>query len=149
MIVSPTLEEFVELANQRRVISVHAKLLADDLTPVAVYQALCGTREGTFLFESAEAGVWSRYSFIGVRSAATLTEQGGQATWIGRELVGIPADGDPLAVLRETLRELATPATPASRRSTPAWWATSATTWCGGSRSCPRPPSTNSNSPSW
>ena len=32
MIVSPTLEEFVELANQRRVISVHAKLLADDLT---------------------------------------------------------------------------------------------------------------------
>lgn len=112
MIVSPTLEEFVELANERRVISVHAKLLADDLTPVAVYQALCGTREGTFLFESAEAGVWSRYSFIGVRSAATLTEQGGQATWIGRELVGIPADGDPLAVLRETLRELATPATP-------------------------------------
>lgn len=112
MKVAPSLEEFTELAQHRRVISVHARLLADDLTPVAVYQALCGAREGTFLFESADAGVWSRYSFIGVRSAATLTEQGGQATWIGRELVGIPADGDPLAVLRETLEQLATPATP-------------------------------------
>ena len=112
MIVTPTLEEFTELARDRRVISVHAKLLADDLTPIAVYELLCGDREGTFLFESAEAGVWSRYSFIGVRSAATLTETDGQATWIGRELVGIPADGDPLAVLRETLAELATPATP-------------------------------------
>ncbi|MDO5677365.1 MAG: anthranilate synthase component I [Propionibacteriaceae bacterium] len=112
MIVSPTLEEFIELAHHRRVISVHAKLLADDLTPVAVYQALCGAREGTFLFESADSGVWSRYSFVGVRSAATLTEHKGQATWIGRELVGIPADGDPLAVLRQTLAELATPATP-------------------------------------
>ncbi|WP_246043317.1 anthranilate synthase component I [Tessaracoccus massiliensis] len=112
MIVSPSLDEFVELARHRRVISVHAKLLADDLTPVALYQALCGDREGTFLFESAEAGVWSRYSFVGVRSAATLTERDGQATWVGRELVGIPADGDPLAVLRETLRELATPPTP-------------------------------------
>ncbi|WP_370585926.1 anthranilate synthase component I [Tessaracoccus sp. MC1756] len=112
MIVSPTLDEFVELANHRRVISVHAKLLADDLTPVALYQALCGAREGTFLFESADAGVWSRYSFVGVRSAAMLTERDGQAAWIGRELVGIPADGDPLVVLRETLAELATPATP-------------------------------------
>ena len=53
MIVEPSLAEFTELARTRRVISVHARLLADDLTPIAVYQSLCGAREGTFLFESA------------------------------------------------------------------------------------------------
>lgn len=111
MTITPSLEEFVELAETRRVISVHARLLADDLTPIGLYDALCGQREGTYLFESAEAGVWARYSFIGVRAAATLTEENGRATWQGRELVGI-GDGDPLAVLQETLAELATPATP-------------------------------------
>ncbi len=109
MRVTPTLEEFTEQAVGRRVVSVYAKLLADDLTPIAAYELLCGAREGTFLFESAEAGVISRYSFIGVRTAATLTEHEGRAEWIGKELVGL-ADGDPLEVLGHTLRELATPA---------------------------------------
>ena len=108
MRITPTQAQFTELAQDRRVISVHAKLLADDLTPVAVYRLLCGAREGTFLFESAEAGVWSRYSFIGVRTAATLTEEDGRARWIGHELAGI-GEGDPLEVLRATLTELATP----------------------------------------
>ena len=112
MRITPSLEEFTRLASDRRVISVYAKFLADDLTPIAAYQALCGQREGTFLFESAEAGVFSRYSFVGVRSAATLTEHRGRAEWIGRELVGLDGDGDPLEVLRRTLDELATPVTP-------------------------------------
>ncbi|MFT3886892.1 MAG: anthranilate synthase component I [Arachnia sp.] len=112
MIIQPSQEEFVEFASRRRVISVYARLLADDLTPVALYRQLCGDREGTFLFESAESGVWSRYSFVGVRTAATLTEVDGHAVWVGRELVGIPEGGDPLGVLRETLAELATPSTP-------------------------------------
>nr|WP_269452250.1 hypothetical protein [Tessaracoccus coleopterorum] len=47
------------------------------------------------MFESADAGVWSRWSFIGVRTAATLTERDGRAAWLGRELVGIPEHGDP------------------------------------------------------
>ena len=107
--ISPTLEEFVELARTRRVISVHARLLMDDITPIGLYDVLCGQREGTYLFESAEAGVWARYSFVGVRAAATLTEENGRAVWKGRELVGIH-DGDPLTVLKQTLDELATPA---------------------------------------
>ncbi len=109
MNISPTLEEFVELARTRRVISVHARMLLDDITPIGLYDALCGQREGTYLFESAEAGVWARYSFVGVRAAATLTEEKGRAVWKGRELVGIH-DGDPLTVLQQTLAELATPA---------------------------------------
>lgn len=109
--ISPTLEEFVELARTRRVISVHSRMLCDDVTPIGLYDALCSRREGTYLFESAEAGVWSRYSFVGVRAAATLTEENGKAVWKGRSLVGIH-DGDPLAVLQQTLAELATPAAP-------------------------------------
>ena len=68
MIVQPSLEEFSELAKQRRVISVYAKLLADDVTPVSVYQSLCGAREQTFLLESADNGLWSRWSFVGVNA---------------------------------------------------------------------------------
>ena len=108
--ISPSFAEFTELAKTRRVITVHARLLADHLTAIGLYATLCGAREGTFLLESASEGVWSRYSFVGVRSAATLTERGGKAIWLGRELTGI-GDGDPLDVLRQTLAELATPAT--------------------------------------
>ncbi len=107
--ISPTLSEFTELAKTRRVISVHARVVADHLTAISLYATLCGTREGTFLLESASEGVWSRYSFIGVRAAATLTERDGRAVWLGRELTGI-GNGDPLSVLRETLSQLATPA---------------------------------------
>ena len=109
--ISPTLPEFVAAAAEagRRVIGVHTRLLADDFTPVGLYHQLCGDRPGTFLFESADNGVWSRYSFVGVAAAATLSERDGEAFWTGRELVGLPTHGDPLDVLRDTLRSLHTP----------------------------------------
>ena len=107
--ISPSLDEFTRQAATRRVISIHARLLADDLTPVGLYEHLCGDRAGTFLFESAEQGVSARYSIIGVNAAAVLSESGGQATWSGRELANLPRGGDPLAVLAETLERLHTP----------------------------------------
>ena len=108
--IEPDLPTFEVLARDRRVISVHARVLADDVTPVGLYHQLCGQRPGTFLLESADEGVWSRWSFVGVRSAATLTETAGQAhwRWTAREIVGLPGGGDPLAVLAETLRILHT-----------------------------------------
>ncbi|CAM5439186.1 hypothetical protein SGRIM128S_03509 [Streptomyces griseomycini] len=103
------LETFRKLAADRRVIPVTRKLLADGDTPVALYRKLAAGRPGTFLLESAENGrSWSRYSFVGVRSSATLTEHGGQAHWQGTPPVGVPADGDPLAALRATLETLHT-----------------------------------------
>lgn len=111
MRITPGLEEFRKFAADRRVIPVYSRMIVDDITPVALYESLCGDRTNTFLLESAEAGVWSRYSFVGVRTAATLTEADGRANWVGRELVGI-SDGDPLQVLKHTLQELATPANP-------------------------------------
>lgn len=107
--VSPTREEFRELAVNRRVIPVVRKLLADAETPVGLYRKLGANQPGTFLFESAENGrSWSRWSFIGVRSTAALTATGGEAFWTGTRPVGLPDGGDPLQALRETIEVLRT-----------------------------------------
>lgn len=104
------LETFRKLAADRRVIPVSRKLLADGDTPVGLYRKLAAERPGTFLLESAENGrSWSRYSFVGVRSASTLTVHDGEAHWIGTPPVGVPTSGDPLDALRQTVEALHTP----------------------------------------
>lgn len=105
----PEFPEFRVLAKDRRVIPVTRRLLADDHTAVGLFRALCGDRAGTFLLESAEPGrLWSRYSFIGVRCAAMLTERDGSAAWLGRAPRGVLASGNPVDVLRETIELLRT-----------------------------------------
>ena len=109
--VLPGEEDFV--ATRRRVVPVTRRLLADGETPVGVYTKLAGG-PGTFLLESAEQGAaWSRYSFVGVRSAATLVERDGQARWLGTPPAGVPVDGDPVTALRETVAALSGPFAPA------------------------------------
>ncbi|MFF4611554.1 anthranilate synthase component I [Streptomyces albidoflavus] len=104
------LDTFRKLAQDRRVIPVSRKLLVDGDTPVGLYRKLAAERPGTFLLESAENGrSWSRYSFVGVRSAATLTARDGEAHWLGTPPAGVPTDGDPLAALRATIEILHTP----------------------------------------
>ncbi|RZE71458.1 anthranilate synthase component I [Streptomyces albidoflavus] len=104
------LDTFRKLAQDRRVIPVSRKLLVDGDTPVGLYRKLAAERPGTFLLESAENGrSWSRYSFVGVRSAATLTARDGEAHWFGTPPAGVPTDGDPLAALRATIEILHTP----------------------------------------
>jgi anthranilate synthase component 1 len=109
--VTPDLETFRKLAVDRRVIPVSRRLLADGDTPVGLYRKLAAERPNTFLLESAEQGrSWSRYSFVGVRSAAALTVDGeGRATWLGEPPIGVPTQGDPLEVLRATVEALHTP----------------------------------------
>ena len=71
--------------------------------------------------------MWSRYSFIGVRAAATLTERDGRGALDRAGCpAGLPSGGDPLRPSRETLRLLHTPRDPTvCRRSPRAWSATS------------------------
>ncbi|MDG4788707.1 anthranilate synthase component I [Micromonospora sp. WMMD1102] len=113
--VSPDDATFRELARTRRVVPVVRRLLADGETPVGVYRKLAGG-PGTFLLESAEQGAgaagiaWSRYSFVGVRSAATLVERDGRAHWLGTPPAGLPTGGDPMAALRATVAALTGPA---------------------------------------
>ena len=105
----PGLDVFSVLAQDRRVIPVVRRLMADAETPVGLYRKLAGTRPGTFLLESAEhGGVWSRWSIIGVASHATLTEVDGEAHWIGDPPVGVPTTGPATDALRATMAVLAT-----------------------------------------
>ncbi|OJY50043.1 MAG: anthranilate synthase component I [Pseudonocardia sp. 73-21] len=105
--VTPSREEFRALAAGHRVIPVTRRLLADDETPVGVYRKLAGDRTGTFLLESAENGrSWSRWSFVGARSAAALTVVDGGLVWTGDVPADLPTGGDPLAALRTVVEEL-------------------------------------------
>lgn len=96
------------------VVPVTCRLFADGETPVALYRKLAGGRPGTFLLESAEHGrVWARYSFVGVRSAATLTAREGRATWEGdppNEVRELPED--PLDAVRHVVEALRSPRLP-------------------------------------
>ena len=99
-LTTPTREDFDRLDQPVR--AVTRRLLADGETPVGVYRKLAGGRAGTFLLESAEQGKqWSRWSFVGVRSAGVLTEQDGKAVWVGE---GLPTTSeDPLEAVREAV----------------------------------------------
>ncbi|TSE16126.1 anthranilate synthase component I [Arthrobacter sp. KBS0703] len=108
-IISPGLEEFRELAGHSRVIPVRLKVLADAETPIGLYRKLAQGQPGTFLMESAAVGgAWSRYSFIGSRSRATLTTKDGQAHWLGEPPAGVPVDGNPVDAIRDTIDALRT-----------------------------------------
>lgn len=110
MTQAPSLDTFRELATQRRVIPVVRTLLADGETPLGVYRKLAAGRAGTFLLESAEHGrSWSRYSFVGVRSSAMLSESDGAALWSGNVPVGVEGETDPVAALGRALSVLHTP----------------------------------------
>ena len=107
---TPDLAAFRALARDRRVIPVTRRLMADAETPVGLYRKLAQDEPGTFLLESAEhGGVWSRYSIVGARSRAVLTEVDGEAVWVGGEPpVGVPTSGNPLEALRDTVAALHT-----------------------------------------
>ena len=107
---APDLAKFKQLAQNRRVIPVVRRLLADGETALNLYRKLADERAGTFLLESAEHGVaWSRYSFIGVNCSAMLSEASGQTSWSGNVPIGLPTTGDPIEALRATLDILHTP----------------------------------------
>ncbi len=110
---TPSREAFAAL--DQPMVPVTRRLLADGETAVGIYRKLAGNRPGTVLLESAEQGKqWSRYSFVGVRSAGVLTERDGAALWLGEELPGLTDDlpRDPLAAVRTLARRLRSPRRP-------------------------------------
>jgi anthranilate synthase component 1 len=74
--VTPTLDEFVELAKQGNVIPVFAEFIADGETPVSAFKKLdCGAY--SFLFESTEKNdVSGRFSFVGVDPRVVMQSHG-------------------------------------------------------------------------
>src|SRR5438445_4786871 len=70
--VTPTLDEFIELAKQVNVISVFVEFIADGETPVSAFKKLDGGGY-SFLFESTEKNdVSGRFSFVGVDPRVVL-----------------------------------------------------------------------------
>ncbi|MGY1618476.1 anthranilate synthase component I [Geodermatophilus sp. SYSU D00691] len=111
-VTAPTAEEFGRL--DQPVVPVTRRLLADGETAVGIYRKLAAGRPGTVLLESAEQGKqWSRYSFVGVRSAGVLTERDGATQWLGEPIPGLTEGlpADPLAAVRRLARALRTPRT--------------------------------------
>ena len=103
------------LADGHRVVPVIRDLFADGETPVGIYRKLALGKPGTFLLESAEqGGIWSRYSFVGVRSFGVLTQVRDAAEWLDYGLSQSRALGDdaptaPLEALRHLYERWATP----------------------------------------
>lgn len=71
-------DEFFEHSKVGNVVPLIQVLFAGDETPVGLYEKLVKGSSGTFLLESAEQGVWSRFSFIGVQSRASIREVDGK-----------------------------------------------------------------------
>jgi anthranilate synthase component 1 len=72
---SPSLSEFLQLAERGNLIPVTRRLLADFETPLSAYWKLRGQGE-SFLFESVEGGEHlGRYSFVGCNPRAVIRQQ--------------------------------------------------------------------------
>ena len=76
-----SLDQVRELAKDFNVIPISRRLFAGTETPLGIYQKLCDQKPNTFLLESAEQGVWGRYSFIGVRSRGQLVATENTVSW--------------------------------------------------------------------
>jgi anthranilate synthase component I len=70
------------MMTEANVIPVIRRLFSGTETPLGLYQKLCGTKPNTFLLESAEQGVWGRYSFVGVQSRGQLVASSSDVEWI-------------------------------------------------------------------
>jgi anthranilate synthase component 1 len=99
-------EQFETLARQGKHIPVVREILADLDTPLSLFRKIDDGKTA-FLLESVEGGEkWARYSFLGVGARATFRSRGSRVEWIenGRTEI-LEADGDPLKILRDRLRE--------------------------------------------
>ncbi|MEZ5253566.1 MAG: chorismate-binding protein [Microthrixaceae bacterium] len=106
--VIPGRDEFRAAARRATVVPVRRELLADQVTPVAVFGRLCGVGEGAnesgFLLESVgTAGRWNRWSFVGRSPRARLVCRGGEITVTGDLPDGLDLSGGVLAVVEQLL----------------------------------------------
>jgi anthranilate synthase component I len=104
----PTIDEALELSKSYNLIPIRLVCLADQETPISIYQRLrC---DGSFLLESAEEGArLGRYSFIGLHPWMTLKAKEGITTLSYRtgEICEVP--GNPLETLRSLLKGFKSP----------------------------------------
>jgi anthranilate synthase component I len=102
--LTPTLDEFAELAKRGNVAAVFAEFIADNETPVSAFKKLdCGGY--SFLFESTEKNdVSGRFSFVGVDPRIVIKSYGRelQIVELGEEQRA-EITGDPLDEIRKVM----------------------------------------------
>ena len=77
-----TLGQVRELAGKHKVVPIIETLFSTTETPLSIFEKLAAEKKGSFLLESAEQGVWARYSFVGVNNrGALLQNDGGEVKW--------------------------------------------------------------------
>jgi anthranilate synthase component 1 len=67
-----SLQDAKGFAKSYQVIPVVESVFSGTETPLSIFEKLASSKPGSFLLESAEQGVWSRYSFIGVDNLGFL-----------------------------------------------------------------------------
>ena len=97
-----TKDEFLELSKSYQVIPIVESVFSGTETPLTIFEKLASSKPGSFLLESAEAGVWSRYSFIGVENYGLLVSSTGAVSWRApQEHLPLPFDNRNLEGLSE------------------------------------------------
>jgi anthranilate synthase component 1 len=94
-----TLDELDELAGRFNVFPIISESFNSSETPMGIFRKL-QSETGVFLLESAEQGVWSRYSFIGFNPRGELIESEGKSQWTGPDL-SFELSEDPLVALEQ------------------------------------------------
>src|SRR5712691_239904 len=102
--VTPTLDEFIDLARRGNVVPVFAEFIADGETPVSAFKKLdCGGY--SFLFESTEKNdVSGRFSFVGIDPRIVMKTYG-----LELQIVELGVErraeitGDPLEEIRKLM----------------------------------------------
>ncbi len=94
---------FLSLARSHRVVPIRRTLLADQVTPVAIFGRICGDGPG-FLLESVDhGGRWSRWSFVGRSPLAEIRSVGGALHITGDLPVDVPVDRGILVAIETVL----------------------------------------------
>lgn len=109
MSIQPSFEEFTDLARAHRVVPVWRSLLADQVTPVAIFARCVGDDDG-FLLESVENGErWSRWSFLGRNPLATIRSTSGRIEVDGPLAAEMPIGDGMLDTLEQLLDQFRAP----------------------------------------
>ena len=93
------IQQLTLMAKSSNVIPLIKQYFNASETPLGIYRKLL-RQKGVFLLESAEQGVWSQYSFIGLNPRGELLEKNGAAVWQGPEL-GFELSDKPLDALEQ------------------------------------------------
>lgn len=107
MTINISLAQAKDLSTRHRVVPVIQTLFAGNETPLSIFEKLAADKKGNFLLESAEQGVWARYSFVGVNNRGMILHNDSGTRWIsssGETALPNPAhelSQDPLEALAQ------------------------------------------------